>query len=49
MCGRRVKWCDRFVAKHREATPEEFRRIVLSQRLTPPVQARVLKLHAKAS
>jgi len=47
MSGRRVKWCDRFVAEHAQVEPAAFQAKVRRLRHKPHVKARLLRLHAK--
>lgn len=47
MSGRRVKWCDKFVAENVETEPRMFAAMVQKLRYKPHVKARLLRLHSK--
>ncbi len=47
MSGRRVKWCNRFVAENAGMEPSAFCAMVKKLRFKPHVQVRLLKLHQK--
>ncbi|MCK9570774.1 hypothetical protein M0R72_17625 [Candidatus Pacearchaeota archaeon] len=47
MSGRRVKWCNRFVAENATTAPWTFYAMVQSLRCKPHVKVRLLKLHGK--